>query len=204
MVPRISPSAVENMSESITSFDDYVEQLTRKLRSLRHFERCIFSVWCAEYLLKKHDELVKQDLSESVLKTLQEILDELWEDLLSGSIPNTAKLNYLDEILMGIGPEDPIPAIEVHPVVTMMESCLGIGILGCRRNDVHLAQKAGEFVVDVLDFELDERDDEYASYSFSTMFTHPEISEELKTQLAMIKHLWGDYSLESSLRSAFR
>lgn len=192
------------MAETIISFDDYVSQLTKKLRSRRHFERCVFSAWCAEHLLTTHAGLVEQSLSESYLQVLHNVLDEIWDALLTGSIPDTKMLNSLDGAFMEVGPDDPVAAIEVHPVVTSVQSCIGTCILGCRRNDVGLAQKAGEAVIDVLDYELDERNPDYAADSLPAMFTYPEMKQELETQLAMIKHLQGEYRLDASLRLAVR
>lgn len=192
------------MAESINSFDDYVTHLTKKLRSLRHFERCLFSAWCAEHLLTTHAGLIEQSLSASDLQVFRNILDEIWDVLLGGSIPESKMLNALDGAFMEGGPDDPVAAIETPPVVTSVQSCIGICILGCRRNDVGLAQKAGEAIIDVLDHELDERNPNYVGGSLSTMFTYPEMKQELNVQLAMIRQLHGDYNLNPSLRSAFR
>ncbi len=113
-------------------------------------------------------------------------------------------LNSLDGAFMQVGPEDPVAAIEVHPVVTSVQSVIGICILGCRRNDVGLAQKAGETIIDVLDYELDERNPDYTTNALQEMFNHPKMKKELESQLSMIKHLRSEYTLDESLRSARR
>lgn len=192
------------MAEDVASFDDYVTCLTKKLRSLRHFERCVFSVWCAEHLLTKHEGLVGQSLSESDLQVLRTVLDEIWDVLLTGSIPDSKMLNALDSAFMEVEPDDPLAVIEMHPIVTGVQTCIGLCILACRRNDVRLAQKAGETIIDVLDYELDERDPDYAGDLLPTMFRHPELKQELDVQLAMIKHLQGVDKLDADVRSIFR
>lgn len=192
------------MKEAITSFDDYVSHLTKKLRSLRHFERCLFSAWCAEHLLTTNAALVETELSDSGARALREILDEVWEPLLTGSIPTTDILNELDRQLMQIGPDDPVAAIEVHPIATQVQSAIGICILGCRRNDVGPAQKVGEAIINVIDYELDEEDPKYTANSLARMFTYPKMKRELDVQLRMIEHLRGAYKLDVSLRLAVR
>lgn len=192
------------MAEAIITFDDYVAYLTKKLRSLRHFERCVFSACCAEHLLTTYSGRVESEFSASDLQALRGIIDQIWDHLLSGSIPTTDMLNELDNQLMQIGPDDPVAAIEVHPVVTSVQSAIGVCILGCRRNDVTLAQKAGEAIIDVLDYELDEKNPDYSTNSLQEMFKHIEMKQELNTQLTMIQHLRGQYTLDESLRSALR
>lgn len=192
------------MAEEITSFDDYVSHLTKRLRLLRHFERCVFSAWCADHLLTTKAVLVETELSNSCACALREILDEIWVHLLSGSIPTTDVLNELDSQLMQIGPDDPVAAIEVHPIATEVQSAIGICILGCRRNDVELTQKVGEAIINVLDYELDEQDSDYAANSLATMFSYPAMKNEVDAQLAMIQHLRGQYTLDERIRAVFR
>lgn len=192
------------MAETIITFDDYVSQLTNKLRSLRHFERCLFSAWCAEHLLTTHAELVEQSLSESALQVLRNVLDEIQDVLLTGSIPDTMLLNSLDGEFMEVGPDDPEAAMEIPPVVTNVQCCIGLCILGCRRNDVGVAQKTAEVIINVIDFQLDERNPDYVNDSLREMFRYPEMRQELEVQLAMIKHLGGQYTLDHNLRTIFR
>jgi uncharacterized protein YjaG (DUF416 family) len=186
------------MTQAITSFDDYAMHLTKKLRALRHFDRCIFSAWCAEHLLATRAELVESKFSASDLQALREILDVIWELLLDGSIPETDVLNQLDMQFMEIDADDPFA---VHPVASSVNGAIGLCMLGCRRNDVGLAVQAGADVVRILDFELDDKD---CDGSENSLFEHPEVKRELEVQLAMIKHLQGDYDLDASLRSALR
>jgi len=187
------------MAESINSFDDYVTHLTKRLRSsLRHFERCIFSAWCAEHLLTTRAALVESEFSALDLQALREVLDVIWEILLDGSIPKTDVLNQLDMQFMEIEADDPF---EVHPVAINVKNAIGLCILGCRRNDVGLAVQAGENVLKVLAFVLDDEDSEYSENS---LFEQTEVKQELDLQLAMIKRLRGEYDLDAGLRSALR
>jgi len=192
------------MAKAIFSIGDYSSHLTRKLRSIRHFERCLFSAWCADHLLATNAGLVRRELPGSDFQILREILDVIWEFLLDSSIPTVDVLNQLDNNFMQIDPEDPVVAIEGHPVVTEVMGAIGTCILACRRNDVRLAQSAGEIVINTIDYELDERYPDYAENSPAEMFTYPELKAELETQLAMIQHLRGQYVLNASLRTMFR
>jgi uncharacterized protein YjaG (DUF416 family) len=128
------------MTEEVVSFEDYVSLIKKKLRSLRHFERCLFSAWCAERLLITQAALVESEFSASDLRVLQEILDQIWEQLLAGSIPTTGILNDLENRLMQIGPDESVGAIEFHPVVTRVQSAILLCILNCGSNDVGLAR----------------------------------------------------------------
>ena len=87
--------------------------------------------------------------------------------------------------------------------MTSVQSCIGIGIFGCRRNDVGLAQQAAEAIIVVLN-ELDERNPDYVTNSLQEMFNQPEMKQELESQRSMISHLRGEHELDESLRSAFR
>jgi hypothetical protein len=172
--------------------------MEKRLRSLRHFERCIFSAWCAEHLLESHAPLIEENLSKAHLRILREILGVIWEFLLDGSIPKADVLNELDDQFMQAEPDDPI---EVDPIVVRVLNAIGICILGCRRNDVGLAQTAGENVIEVLDSDLDDGD---SNSTEDFMFEHPAMKKELEAQLAMVRYLRGEYVLDGSLSSKFR
>lgn len=186
------------MAENILSFDDYAVHMAKKVRLLRHFERCIFSAWCAEHLLGSCAPLVEESLSKADVRILRRVLDVIWGGLLDGSIPKTDVLNELDMQFMQI---ELLPA---DLIATWVQNAVGLCILGCRRNVVDLAQAVAEIVVKVLDFELAEQDPDYADHSLSEMFRHPTMRNELEAQLAMIRHLRGEYRLDASLRSMFR
>ena len=85
-----------------------------------------FSAWCAHHLLTTHTELVEQRLSESDLQVLRNVLDEIWDVLLTDSIPDTKLLNSLDGEFMEVGPDNPEAAMDISPVVTNVQSCIGI------------------------------------------------------------------------------
>lgn len=189
------------MSEAIANFDDYVSHLTKKLRSLRHLERCLFSAWCSEHLLESHANQIEETFSSADLQALREILDVIWEFLLDGSIPKGDVLTELDNQFMRIEVDDPF---DVDPVVSLVQSAIGICILGCRRNDVRLAQKSAETDIDVLDYEMDEQDPDYSTNARNEVFEYPEMKRELTVQLKMLQHLRREYALDDSLRSAFR
>lgn len=191
------------MAHTVSSFHDYRSLLTKKLRSLRHFERCLFSAWCAEHLLTRHAAVIEKELSVAHSEILRQILDAIWQHLLEASIPSRNVLNELDGKLMDIEPDDPGAAIEVHPIATSVRLTIGFCILGCRRKDVRLAQNAGEAVITILDYELDEKDRNYSG-TLDKMFDHPEMKQELEAQLAMIDHLRKGYVLDEQLRTAFR
>lgn len=61
---------------------------------------------CAEHLLTTYVELVEYSLSEQDLRVLRNVLDEIWDVLLTGSIPDTRLLNTLDVEFMGVKPDD--------------------------------------------------------------------------------------------------
>ncbi|WP_232106710.1 hypothetical protein [Gimesia chilikensis] len=90
---------------------------------------------------------------------------------------------------------------DIHPIVSIVKQSIGMCILCCRRNDVGLAQKIAQLVIDSLECTLEEDD---SSYSPVSLFDHPQIKHELEIQLAMIKHLKGEYELDSNLRMMFR
>jgi hypothetical protein len=148
--------------------------------------------------LKSHAPLIEGNLSKAHLLILREILGVIWEFLLDDSIPKADVLNELDGQFMQAEPDDPF---EVDPVVVRVLNAIGICILGCRRNDVGLAQTAGENVIEVLDFELDDGD---SGSTDDSMFEHPAMKKELEAQLAMVRYLRGDYPLDGSLSSTFR
>jgi hypothetical protein len=191
------------MATTAFSLGDYQSLLTKKLRSLRHFERCLFAAWCAHYLLNSQEDQLGREISEPDSKRLQQILDGIWLHLLNGSIPSRNTLNDLDEQLLEIGSDDPVAAIESHPIRTAVQSAVGLCILGCRRNDVSLAQGVGDTVISVLDYDLDQRDPDYSGL-LDRIFEHAEMKRERETQLAMVRHLQGEYDLDERLRTAFR
>ncbi|WP_291174413.1 DUF416 family protein [Gimesia sp.] len=189
------------MKKPITNMDDYAELMAKHLRTLRHFERCLFSVWCADHLLTSHAEHLEENMSELDLRTLQEIVNDLWDSLLGGVIPETDQLNALDMEFMGNNDEWSAPMKDIHPAVSIVKQSIGMCILCCRRNDVGLAQTIAQLVIDCVECTLEENG---PSFSPDTLFEHPQIQHELETQLAMIKHLKGEYDLDSNLRMMFR
>lgn len=189
------------MTKSINNMDDYAELMAKHLRTLRHFERCLFSVWCAEHLLTSHTDLLTENLSEQDLRVSQVIVNELWDTLLGGLIPEKNQLNALDMEFMRNNDEWSAPMKDIHSIVSIVKQSIGMCILCCRRNDVGLAQAIAQLVIDCLDCMIEEDD---PSYSPETLFDHPQIQNELETQLAMVKHLKGKYELDSNLRMMFR
>lgn len=189
------------MKKPITNMDDYSEFMMKQLRTLRHFERCLFSVWCADRLLTSHADLLSVNLSEPELRTLQEIVNEIWDSLLGGMIPEKDQLNALDMEFMGNNDEWTDPIREIHPAVSIVKQSVGMCILSCRRIDVGLAQTIAQLVMDSIEYNLEEND---PSFSQESLFDHPQIQNELEIQLAMIKHLKGEYELDSNLRMMFR
>lgn len=181
--------------------DDYSEFITKQLRTIRHFERCLFAVWCADRLLTTLADLLKEILSESDLRILQDVLNELWDTLLDGVIPEKDQLNALEMDFMAIDDGWDAPMKDIHPVVSIVKQSIGLCILCCRRNDVGLAQSIAQSVIDSIDCTLEEND---PTYSPDTLFDHPQIQPEVEAQLAMIKHLKGEYELDSNMRTMFR
>lgn len=173
------------MKKSIKNIDEYSEFITKQLRSLRHFERCLFAVWCADHLLITHADLLTAYISESDLRTLQDVVNELWDALLEGLIPEKDQLNALEMDYMEIDDGWDALMSEIHPIVSIVQQSVGICILCCRRNDVGLAQTIPQSVMDSLECTLEEND---PNYSPDTLFDHPQIQNELETQLVMIKH----------------
>jgi hypothetical protein len=180
--------------------DDYSEFITKQLRTIRHFERCLFSVWCADRLLTSHTVLLAAILSESDLQTLQDVLNDLWDALLSGVIPEKDQLNALEMDFMKINDGWDAFMEDIHPIVSIVQKSVGMCILCCRRNDVGLALNIAQSMIDSLDCRHEEND---PSYSPDTLFDHPQIHHEVEAQLAMIKHLKGEYELEPNLRTMF-
>lgn len=182
------------------NFDDYSEFMTKQLRLLRHFERCLFSVWCADRLLTSYADLLEENLSEQDLRILQDILNELWDILLDGVIPEKDQLNALEMDFMEIDDGWDALMSEIHPIVSIVQQSVGMCILCCRRNDVGLAQSVAQLVIDCLDYALEEDD---PTYSLDALFKHPQIQNELEVQMAMIKYLKGEYELTPKLRTTF-
>ncbi len=104
------------MKRQIHDFDDYSEFMAKQLRTLRHFERCLFCVWCAERVLALHADLLSGSLSESDLRTLQDVLNEMWDSLLNGIISEKDQLNALDMEFMGNSDGWDAPMRENHPI----------------------------------------------------------------------------------------
>jgi hypothetical protein len=102
-----------------------------------------------------------------------------------------------------IGTDDPVAAIETHPIRAAVQSAVGLCILGCRRNDVSLAQSVGDTVISVLDYDLEKRDPDYSGL-LDRIFDDAEMKREMEVQLAMIRHLRGEFDLDERLRTAFR
>lgn len=180
--------------------DDYSKFITKQLRTIRHFERCLFAVWCADRLLTTLADLLKEILSESDLRILQDVLNELWDTLLDGVIPEKDQLNALEMDFMAIDDGWDALMSEIHPIVSIVQQSVGMCILCCRRNDVGLAQSVAQLVIDCLNYAL-EKDD--PNYSPDTLFDHTQIQHEVEAQLAMIKHLKGEYELAANLRTMF-
>lgn len=176
-------------TSSIMNEDDYHKLAKKKLTGLRHFERCIFSAWCCDQLLAL--DRTPADESDS----LQSILNEIWDVLLSGTIPEKALLNVLDDTFeesVADGFDD------TDSVTCIGRSAVGMLILGCRRNDVRLAVQCGEAVLkatlQALPSEILER----------TSRDCPEFHREIDNQIAMIKLLRGDFALDGQLRGTLR
>lgn len=184
----------------VKNMDDYSEFITKQLRTVRHFERCLFSVWCADRLLTSYADLLEEILSEQDLRISQDVLNELWDTLLEGVIPEKDQLNALEMDFMKLDDEWDAPMRDIHPVVSIVKQSVGMCILCCRRNDVGLAQTIAQLVIDCLDYALEEDD---PNYSPDTLFDHPQIQHEVEAQLAMIKHLKGEYELVANLRTMF-
>ncbi|HCO23452.1 MAG TPA: hypothetical protein DIT97_10480 [Gimesia maris] len=189
------------MNKLINDMDDHYEFMTKQLRILRHFERCLFAVWCADRLLISHADRLIKNLSQSDLRILQDILNDIWDSLLNGMIPEKDQLNVLDMDFMEVDDGWSDPMRDIDPIISIVQQSIGMCILCCRRNDVGLSQDVAQSVIDGLDCKL-EKDD--PSYTPATQFNHPQIQHELETQLAMIKNLKGEYELVPNLRTMFR
>ncbi|QDT19871.1 DUF416 family protein [Gimesia chilikensis] len=189
------------MNNPINDMGDHYEFMTKQLRSLRHFERCLFAVWCADRLLISHaDHLIKK-FSQSDLQTLQGVLDDIWDSLFNGMIPEKDQLNALDMDFMEVDDGWTDPMREIDPIRSIVQQSIGMCILCCRRNDVGVSQNVAQSVIDGLDCKLEKND---PGYTPETLFEHPQIQQELETQLAMIKNLKGEYELVPNLRTMFR
>lgn len=188
------------MKKQIHEYDDYSEFMTKQLRTLRHFERCLFSVWCADRLLTSHADLLSVNMPSSDLRILQEIVNELWDSLLGGIIPEKDQLNALDMEFMANNDEWTAPMREIHSIVSIVKQSVGMCILCCRRNDVGLAQTIAQSMMDSIECTLEEAD---PTYSPDTLFDHPQIQHEVEVQLAMIKYLKTEYELSLNLRMMF-
>tara|TARA_R110002111_G_scaffold18931_1_gene46153 strand:+ start:1878 stop:2447 length:570 start_codon:yes stop_codon:yes gene_type:complete len=188
------------MKKQICDFDDYSEFLMKQLRTLRHFERCLFSVWCVDRLLTSHADLLEEYLSEQDHRTLQEIVNDLWDALLEGGIPEKDQLNALDIEFIEIDDQWDASMKDIHPVVSIVKQSVGMCILCCRRNDVGLVQTIAQSVMDSIECTLEEND---PSYSPDILFEYPQIQNELEAQVAMIKLLKGEYELDANLRTMF-
>ena len=189
------------MKGRIHNFDDYSEFIAKQLRTLRHFERCLFAVWCADHLLTSHADLLTENMSEQDLRILQDVLNDLWDVLLDGVIPEKDQLNALDMNFMEIDDGWNAPMSEIHPIVSIVQQSVGMCILCCRRNDVGLAQTITQAVMDSIQCTLEEGD---LIYSSDTLFEYPQIQNEVKAQLAMVKHLKGEYELTPKLKKMSR
>lgn len=189
------------MKNQIHDFDDYSEFMAKQLRTLSHFERCLFTVWCADRLLTSNANLLAENLSKQDLRILQEIVNDFWDSLLGGVIPERDQLNALDMNFMEIDDGWDDPMRDIYPIVSIVKQSVGMCILCCRRNDVGLAQSIAQLVMDSIDCFLEDDD---PIYSPDTPFEHTQIQHELDAQLAMIKHLKGEYELDSRLRMIFR
>lgn len=63
-----------------------------------------------------------------------------------------------------------------------------------------MAQAVAESVIECLDCKLEEEDPTHLP---SRLFESPEIQHELAAQVAMVKHLRGEYELTSTLKTMF-
>lgn len=106
---------------SIRNLDEYADFMTKQLRTLRHFERCLFAVWCADHLLDSHRDLFAESLSKSALHTLREIVKELWETLLRGVVPDKDQLNALDMDFMALDSRWSGPVNDRHPIPNIIQ-----------------------------------------------------------------------------------
>ena len=188
------------MKKQIQDFDDYSELMTKQLRSLRHFERCLFSVWCADRLLTSHTDLLSINMPNSDLRILRDVLNELWDALLGGVIPEKDQLNALDMDYLEIDDGWTDPMKDIHPAVPIVQQGVGLCILSCRRNDSGLVKIIAQAVIDSLECTLEEDDPNYLP---EIQFEYPQIQNEVEAQLAMIKHLKGEYELVPELRTMF-
>lgn len=188
------------MNYQIHDFDDYSEFITRQLRNLRHFERCLFSVWCADRLLTSHADLLSVNMPNSDLRILQEIVNELWDTLLGGVIPEKDQLNALDMDFMAIDDGWADPTKDIHPVVPIVQQGVGLCILSCRRNDSGLVKIIAQAVIDSLECTLEEDEPNYLP---DILFEYPQIQNEAEAQLDIIKYLKGEYELIPELRMMF-
>ena len=189
------------MKNPIHDLEDYTNFMEKQLRTLRHFERCLFAMWCVDHLLATYADLLAENLPKSDLQTIQQIMNELWETLLGGVIPDKDQLNALDMDFMEADARWGDPASDVHPVATIIQQSVGMCILGCRRNDVDVALTVAHAVIDCLDCTLEEDD---PNYSPDDLCQRPEFQNELDAQSAMMKHLRGEYELDKKLKAMFR
>src|SRR5690606_23028977 len=125
----------------------------------------------------------------------------LWETLLGGVLPDKDQLNALDMEYMAIDTGWGDLTRDIHPIATIVQQSVGICILCCRRNDVGLAQAVAQMVIECLECKLEEDDPDYSP---DRMFESPAIQHELDSQIAMVKHLRGEYELTPTLRTMFR
>ena len=170
---------------NIKSYDDYTKFIKTLIGELTKEEGCFFSAICAEYFYRKYQTWVKEDLKDSELKIVTDLLDETWKALNSVD-PDISKLKKIEFDCISVGmlegddPRDLFPeTIDCLSSIELASSCL-------TKYDSNWVLNSANLITDGIDRELDEKYPDYLDNSLEIMFTYQEMKDALEKIVKLI------------------
>jgi hypothetical protein len=142
------------MTELASSFQDYEKCIMKGLKSLTFNQVLMFCVWCASRLLLG-DKYAKQ-ISQDEVSLLHSIIEEAWSWTEKQKYPDVEYVKEIRNKISKIGSEDPVAAIEVHPLVTDIIGTVDLVFEYYMTKSIKYALSAANSMINVIDYEADE------------------------------------------------
>lgn len=179
-------------AETVQSFDQYRAFIRQALSRLTPFGVFSFCVWCLERFEPELGEVIFEGCTPAERAQATEMIEELHDFVARAAIMSSTRASELKAELDLFGPQgDEVyeeDAPEFEPEALEFLSALEHTLLYCQHQDVAAACMVSETWVDCRDYHAEQND---VPYSLETMFTHPDLKQELELQVEQMVKLEG-------------
>lgn len=164
---------------TIRSYQDYVDEMSRLLPKASYETQLAFCTKCTEKIYIKYTEDISEELSEKEQKCLSEIMEYLNEQ--PPLFDQKAKI-FRDE-LSRVAQIDVYEDPELDQSTICVLSCFEGALEYIMTGKTEWTQEIGDQLINDLDYNIS---GDYELYTDENMFIFPEMKAELDWQLSLI------------------